>query len=58
MGKRGCRPRLGQGKGGGALSRITRAAQDNGRNEYYASYTLFGCDNPRIHHFEARDTTK
>ena len=35
-----------------------RAAQDNGRNEYYASYTLVGCDNPRIHHFEARDTTK
>lgn len=34
-----------------------RTAQANGRNEYYASYTLFGCDNPRIHHFEMKDDT-
>lgn len=33
-----------------------RMAQANGRSDYYASYTLFGCDNPRIHRFEAKDT--
>ena len=26
-------------------------AQANGRKNYYAEYTLFACDNPRIHHF-------
>lgn len=26
--------------------------QGRGRSEYYESYTLFACDNPRIHHFE------
>ena len=32
-------------------------AQGNGREHYYASYTLFGCDRPRIHTFEAKDAT-
>ncbi|MBT2134804.1 antibiotic biosynthesis monooxygenase [Croceibacterium sp. LX-88] len=26
--------------------------QGRGRNEYYESYTLFACDNPRIHEFQ------
>ena len=29
--------------------------QGKGRNAYYASYTLFACANPRIHHFEHED---
>ena len=29
--------------------------QAKGRTDYYASYTLFGCDSPRIHSFEAKD---
>ena len=32
-----------------------RAAQQRGRDAYYADYTLFGCDNPRIHRFTAED---
>lgn len=32
-----------------------RVAQANGRSDYYASYTLFGCDNPRVHNFKAKD---
>ena len=32
-----------------------RVAQANGRSDYYASYTLFGCDNPRVHDFKAKD---
>ena len=31
------------------------AVQGKGRRDYYASYTLFACDNPRIHTFEAKD---
>lgn len=27
-------------------------AQSNGRERYYASYTLFACSDPRIHRFE------
>jgi heme-degrading monooxygenase HmoA len=30
-----------------------RAAQQRGREAYYESYTLFACDNPRIHAFQA-----
>ena len=26
--------------------------QARGRSEYYAEYTLFSCENPRIHRFE------
>ena len=26
--------------------------QKRGRDAYYKSYTLFACDDPRIHHFE------
>jgi arsenate reductase (glutaredoxin) len=29
------------------------AVQGRGRSAYYASYTLFTCADPRIHHFEA-----
>lgn len=29
------------------------AVQGRGRAEYYASYTLFTCANPRVHRFEA-----
>lgn len=32
-----------------------RAVQQKGRAGYYASYTLFACDTPRIHRFEAPD---
>ncbi|MCP5395444.1 MAG: antibiotic biosynthesis monooxygenase [Sphingomonadaceae bacterium] len=32
-----------------------RAAQQAGREHYYASYTLYGCADPRIHHFTAED---
>ena len=28
-----------------------RATQQRGRNAYYQEYTLFACDNPRIHRF-------
>jgi len=31
------------------------AVQAKGRANYYASYTLFACDSPRIHDFKARD---
>ncbi|MCC6926221.1 antibiotic biosynthesis monooxygenase [Novosphingobium sp.] len=29
--------------------------QAKGRAEYYASYTLYTCDNPRTHRFESPD---
>ena len=32
-----------------------RAAQHDGREKWYASYTLFGCDSPRLHQFTAQD---
>ena len=32
-----------------------RAAQSHGRERYYAEYTLFACDDPRVHSFAARD---
>lgn len=32
-----------------------RAVQARGRAAYYESYTLFGCDSPRIHRFPAKD---
>lgn len=32
-----------------------QVAQANGRSGYYASYTLFGCDKPRIHQFKAKE---
>ncbi|OYX65749.1 MAG: polysaccharide biosynthesis protein [Sphingomonadales bacterium 32-64-17] len=32
-----------------------RAAQLRGREAYYESYTLFACDNPRVHRFTAQD---
>ena len=32
-----------------------RAAQARGREAYYADYTLFACDNPRIHRFTAKE---
>jgi len=28
------------------------AAQGRGRTDYYESYTLYACANPRTHHFE------
>jgi heme-degrading monooxygenase HmoA len=31
------------------------AVQARGRADYYASYTLFACDSPRVHAFEAKD---
>jgi heme-degrading monooxygenase HmoA len=31
-----------------------RAAQQRGRSDYYAEYTLFACDEPRIHRFAAK----
>ena len=33
------------------------AVQGRGRESYYASYTLFACDKPRIHRFEHKDPT-
>lgn len=30
-----------------------RAAQQRGREAYYQNYTLFACDDPRIHSFRA-----
>lgn len=32
-----------------------RLAQADGRSRWYADYTLFACDNPRIHTFTAGD---
>ena len=29
--------------------------QGRGRNAYYENYTLFACDNPRIHEFQHKD---
>lgn len=31
------------------------AVQREGRESYYASYTLFGCAEPRIHRFDQED---
>ena len=31
------------------------AGKARGRAEYYSSYTLFMCDQPKIHDFEAKD---
>ena len=31
------------------------AVQGRGRDRYYDSYTLFACDNPRIHEFRHQD---
>ena len=30
--------------------------QGRGRNDYYAEYTLFSCENPRIHRFERKES--
>ena len=32
------------------------AVQGRGRGEWYADYTLFGCADPRVHSFKAKDT--
>lgn len=32
-----------------------RAAQADGHRRWYASYTLFACDGPRIHDFTTKD---
>jgi heme-degrading monooxygenase HmoA len=32
-----------------------RAAQQRGRSDYYESYTLFACADPRIRHFTLED---
>ncbi|WP_305097930.1 antibiotic biosynthesis monooxygenase family protein [Croceibacterium aestuarii] len=32
-----------------------RLVQQRGRAEYYEDYTLFACDNPRIHTFSRKD---
>ncbi len=32
-----------------------REAQADGRASWYDSYTLFGCDSPRVHTFTAQD---
>lgn len=32
-----------------------RAVQAKGREAYYESYTLFGCNDPHIHRFAAKD---
>lgn len=32
-----------------------RAVQGRGRADYYASYTLFACADPRVHQFDAKD---
>jgi heme-degrading monooxygenase HmoA len=29
--------------------------QGRGRADYYESYTLFACDNPRVHEFQRKD---
>ena len=31
-----------------------RGIQRKGRADYYADYTLFACDSPRIHRFESK----
>jgi len=31
--------------------------QGRGRERYYANYTLFACESPRIHTFEAKEAT-
>lgn len=33
-----------------------RAVQRRGRDDYYASYTLFACEAPRIHTFQRSET--
>jgi heme-degrading monooxygenase HmoA len=33
-----------------------RTAQQHGRGEYYESYTLFACANPRIHQFDRSES--
>jgi heme-degrading monooxygenase HmoA len=30
-------------------------AQGRGRSEWYAQYTLFACNDPRVHHFSRED---
>lgn len=32
-----------------------RVAQENGRSSYYSEYTLYACENPRIHQFQYKD---
>jgi heme-degrading monooxygenase HmoA len=32
-----------------------RAVQQKGRTHYYADYTLFACDDPRVHRFNGAD---
>jgi heme-degrading monooxygenase HmoA len=32
-----------------------RAVQARGRQQYYAEYTLYGCNEPRTHRFTAKD---
>lgn len=32
-----------------------RVAQANGRSSYYSEYTLYACDDPRIHQFQNKD---
>jgi len=32
-----------------------KVVQARGRERYYASYTLFACDSPRIHKFDSRE---
>ena len=32
-----------------------RATQQRGRSEFYEEYTLFACENPRIHRFARKD---
>ena len=34
-----------------------RVVQARGRGEFYASYTLFACANPRIHQFTGEEAT-
>ena len=34
-----------------------RATQQRGRAEFYEDYTLFACENPRIHRFSREDPT-
>lgn len=32
-----------------------RVAQANGRSSYYSEYTLYACDDPRMHQFQNKD---
>ena len=32
-----------------------RMVQTRGRTEFYESYTLFACPEPRVHHFQRKD---